>query len=667
MKRCLLILLTMILLLQIFNGCQKPEPQPEDKPKTYLSLISDGQSDYRFVVPADDTIAYDLAFALANTIHEKTGVRLQVQNDRYAETECEILIGRTNRQASQSVAEKAATPDDYCLEVVGKKVVAFAFSESAVRACVAALSDQLLPEMREGSLSVDETLALAFHSDATYYTLSDASSSQYTIVCESANQALAEKLQATVETFLGVKLPIRDAGEAKTDCEILIGACGRTQGKSAMKALASPMAATVGAYDKTIVLAGSSEASLEVAVSLFANWIKSNIFKPGTVMFRQSFSLSGNTSPAGYLQSINDEVGTLKVASGVETYRVYVPDGTDSAWYYSHHPYVTKFGDNYYVFYSSGRRNEDDVSQRVMMGVSSDFKNWTTSVLVDSQRPAGAKADSVLTCAGVYLQNGKMNVYYFSYDYDESLLRENPDGTPLRPKAETGVSLHSVSTAYYITTEDGVHWSAPVSLGNQVSGNMSPILLEDGEHMIWAGHRNVSYTTDITGTSGWNRSASSIDPSAKHMTDVCESSFYQLSDGTVVMLSRTSSDNLAACVSFDYGVTWSNSYETDFHSSVSKFMMGKLPDGRYFYLGNDATSRNDLYIKISTDGVNFSTWYLLGAGTGYSQQKTGMYKGGGYGYCTYYMDATTLYIVYSLEKEGVEVMKVPLSSLGVKA
>ena len=50
----------------------------------------------------------------------------------------------------------------------------------------------------------------------------------------------------------------------------------------------------------------------------------------------------------------------------------------------------------------------------------------------------------------------------------------------------------------------------------------------------------------------------------------------------------------------------------------------------------------------------------------YTMMKDGMYKGGLYGYPTSYFDDNYMYVIYSLRKESVEVLRVPLAAIGVK-
>jgi len=106
-------------------------------------------------------------------------------------------------------------------------------------------------------------------------------------------------------------------------------------------------------------------------------------------------------------------------------------------------------------------------------------------------------------------------------------------------------------------------------------------------------------------------------------------------------------------------------YPTSFQDTSNKFQFGTLPDGRYYFIGGISRTRSEIILMTSTDGINFNQWYYL-AKDAYTQQKPdGMYKGGTYGYTTTFFDSDYMYAIYSLGKESLEIMRVPLKDIGV--
>ena len=128
---------------------------------------------------------------------------------------------------------------------------------------------------------------------------------------------------------------------------------------------------------------------------------------------------------------------------------------------------------------------------------------------------------------------------------------------------------------------------------------------------------------------------------------------------------RTNTDYLWCSESYDDGVTWTEPYPTNFTDCWSKFQFGRLPDGRFFYLGNPVpdSGRNPLVLSLSENGTDFSDWYLLQT-EGYRQQFPGLYKSGVYGYPHGIIEGDYMYVIYSKHKEAIDVMRIALSDLG---
>ncbi|MGM9683529.1 MAG: exo-alpha-sialidase [Eubacteriales bacterium] len=359
------------------------------------------------------------------------------------------------------------------------------------------------------------------------------------------------------------------------------------------------------------------------------------------------------------LMSVNNRCSDTKdLSCRVERSRIYTPDGTESAWYYTHHPFITKFRGRFYVFYSSGRRNEDDCGQRIMMAVSDDFKSWSISPLVDSVM--GEASERVLYCKGCYIRDGVMTVYYHGYEYDSAGLRQNDDGTALRPLEENCRRINHCT--FCISTPDGMTWSKPKELGYLIGGNLSPV--EYGGLLLWAGYGSLACSDKLSGTDDWQNIRLRLDPDTERPRAITESGMYRTADGAIVLMSRTNGGCMLAAASFDGGKSWTDMYRSQFEDYGAKFQLGELSDGRYYFLGNNSKARAELVFVTSEDGINFSRFYLLGDKP-YEQVRKGLYKGGVYGYPTNYFDGEYMYVVYSLDKEGLEAMRVKLTDLDI--
>jgi len=341
----------------------------------------------------------------------------------------------------------------------------------------------------------------------------------------------------------------------------------------------------------------------------------------------------------------------------VESVLIYQPT---TEWTYSHHPSLTFFKGRFYAIWSNGRQDEDTPGQRVLMASSANFTNWITPhPLVDSTRDEKG-VERVLTAAGFHQHDGTLVAYFGNYG----------------PHKET-THLQAVTTA------DGEHWSAVREVGIPINPNHGPQGTASGR-LIISGNISFPWTDDPAGLTGWHMTgiypasmAAAIkdDPASFRKVSkkqgwnaaLCEGSFYQTDDGMLQMLLRDTgnqnSNRLWLTRSSDNGATWSTPVETQFSNTDTKFHFGRLPDGRFYYVGNPVGSgRTPLVLSLSHDGVKFNQHFILGE-THYEQRRKGRWKGGEYGYPHSLIHDGYLYVIVSRQKESVEVLRAALSEL----
>ena len=359
----------------------------------------------------------------------------------------------------------------------------------------------------------------------------------------------------------------------------------------------------------------------------------------------------------------------------VERAWLYRP-GTE--WTYSHHPHLTHFGSRYIAMWSNGRRDEDAPGQRVLFSSSPDFCTWTAPApLLDVQQ--GRHGERVLTAAGFHQHAGKLVAYIGCYEYRPECL----DNGQRRP----GDSGHMDTTLLAMSTADGFRWDGPMDLQLPIVPNHGPQRTASGRLMI-SGNISFPYSDDPTGLSGWRmtgiypptRAAGIVDDSESFWqvqaamgwpVGLCEGSFYQTGDGVLHMLLRTNTDRLWLTESHDDGATWSAPVPTEFTDNASKFHFGRLPDGRFCYVGcpdpEPRWQRCPLVLSLSGDGARFDTHFILaGADTPYARRKDGMAKGGDYGYPHTLIHDGALHVIVSRRKEAVEVLRAPLAAMAAR-
>lgn len=363
---------------------------------------------------------------------------------------------------------------------------------------------------------------------------------------------------------------------------------------------------------------------------------------------------------------------------GTESVFVYEPRH-ESDWSYSHHASIVYFKGSFYAIWSNGRVHEDDPGQRVLLSTSPDFYRWTKPEPLADIR-MGEHSELVLTAAGFHEHAGTLTAYFGQYEYAKENI-ENGHATKIGRH-----SGHRDTSLWAMTTTDGANWSEPQNISVPIVPNHGPQKTASGR-LIISGNIMFPYTDDPAGRSGW-RTAGIYDR-AKHdgicddseffwevaekqgwPVGLCEGSFYQTDDGTIRMLLRATGPGFAgklwATESRDDGETWSPPAETDFSDNNTKFHFGRLPDGRFYYVGSPDPlprgRRNPLVLSVSEDGVRFDKHYILGDET-FDKRFEGMHKGGTYGYPHTLVHDGYLYVIVSIWKERVAVIRTHIDSI----
>lgn len=637
---------------------------PPAEEKEYITLIENGGTGYRMVVPRGDPVLFDLADRLAGKLETEVGVRIDVINDGHAGSGPEIVIGLTSRSVPEECVAAIETPDDWYLCFDGTTVILYSVSEASAREALAYFRRMLEIDRDRGTVRIESGAGYSYHSTATYLTLLDGQTNDCVIVCREEDDVYGEEVRAMIQRKCGVTLPV--IRTVPDGCAILIGDMGTAEGDRANGVLPCVTDVGVVAVGNKLVLASRYDVGLANAVKTLEAVIKDYFFHGRWVLPESYHKIYEEKTEdlAAYIPMINannPKIGLPKV----ERTRIYTPDGSDSAWYYSHHPFITQFKGKFYAIYSSGLTNEDDCKQRVMLATSENFTDWTVDVLVDSIM--GETSPLVLYATGLYTDGETLTAFYTSYEYQPQTLRRNPDGSALRPEADK--SKVDRFGPKYLQTTDGVHWSEAKdvtgSVGNMLlCGNLSPVMLASGR-LMWAGYGSMAVSPSGNITGDWSGQKIRVAEGEEEPNSLTESGFFQRSDGMIFLFSRTDGGKTVCAASADEGRTWTDFYHTQLNDYGAKFEFGTLPDGRYYYIGNVDNKRSSVVLMISEDGISFNEWYIL-ADEPYTQMKEGMYKGGVYGYPTTCFDSEYLYVIYSLHKESVEVLRVPLSEIGVR-
>ena len=124
-----------------------------------------------------------------------------------------------------------------------------------------------------------------------------------------------------------------------------------------------------------------------------------------------------------------------------------------------------------------------------------------------------------------------------------------------------------------------------------------------------------------------------------------------------------------ASFSFDDGKTWSAPTRTNFPDTGARANSGRLPDGQYYVINNPLPmsarqgGRTMLAISLSRDGLNFDRMAVIRF-IAPQQRYEGIAKGAnGFQYPHSVVVGENLCVIYSVNKEDMEVARIPLAGL----
>ena len=331
--------------------------------------------------------------------------------------------------------------------------------------------------------------------------------------------------------------------------------------------------------------------------------------------------------------------------------------GDAESWTYSHHQTITKFGDRYVASWSNGLRHEDYVGQEVHCSWSSDGIQWSKPGVV-AATPVESRL--VRNNAGLCAADGRLYCYVgVAKDFG-------------RDTAAAGMSVlkeQHIRLDVYETT-DLKRWAPHEGICDNIYLFEGPRRTRSGRLMccgfdLYDHHGMVLIWEDASNPSTKPRVVDI--PTSPEGVLPEQGTWYQTDDGRIWMYQRDStvSGRLALTWSDDEGDTWSDLLRTDFPNSYSRAFAGRLNDGRFYIVGNNydfLLDRRALLIALSDDGHVFDRQYTLVEGDT-TRRINGRHKEDGYHYPNCYADGDQLLVVYSVNKEDIEVGIVDMSKV----
>ncbi|NGM62377.1 glycosyl hydrolase family 32 [Sphingobacterium sp. SGG-5] len=324
-------------------------------------------------------------------------------------------------------------------------------------------------------------------------------------------------------------------------------------------------------------------------------------------------------------------------------------------WHYVHHPSIAYFNKNFYAIFSNGRSGEDDPGQRVMIVQSTDGNRWTRPQVLAEPQQGKWGLEKVLTPGGIFVLQDSLCVLYTDNDMDGETYKRH------QPKL------------YMVKSADGLHWTAPYDLKLSVFPCHRPTITMSGRILL-TGNRAVYYTDDPSGVTGWKKGADDFDARDMSLSfnkikpSLCEGAILEYGADSLSVLFRSTGKTyngfLWQIASGDNGESWSIPQQTNFTDANSKSYLGRLPNGKYYYIGtpDSLTNRVPLVLALSDDGFLFDKTYII-AKDYYPIRHKGKWKNGQFGYPYSIIVDSSLYVVVTREKEKLELIKIDLEQL----
>ncbi len=323
--------------------------------------------------------------------------------------------------------------------------------------------------------------------------------------------------------------------------------------------------------------------------------------------------------------------------------------GNAATWAYSHHQTITKFKDQYVASWSNGFQHEDYVGQEVHFSTSSDGIRWSEPRVV---APTPVETKLVRNNAGLYATKDRLYCYVcVAKDYGRDVA--HPGMSTLK---EQHIRLDVYETADLKTWK---HYE-----------NICPNLYLFEAPRLTRGGKLLCCGFDLHDHHGmvliWDDPAKpAAAPRVVHINASPEGvlpeqgTWYQTDDGRIWMYQRDGSISCRLAITFsdDEGETWTDLVRTDFPNTYSRAYAGKLSDGRCYIVGNNfdyLLDRTALQIALSDDGKTFTRQYTLVEGPT-TRRINGRHKEDGYHYPNCFADGDKLLVIYSVNKEDIEV------------
>lgn len=314
------------------------------------------------------------------------------------------------------------------------------------------------------------------------------------------------------------------------------------------------------------------------------------------------------------------------------------------------HSYIAWHGGRFFAAWSSSKADEEDPDQHIRYATSRDGHKWSEARVL-AKDPDGPDGPQRWITRGLYVANGKLTALgalVSSADYG---------------KRGQGVVWKDLKLMRYQWS--GKEWEPMGLYADNCMNNFPPEPL-GGKLFMACRDQNMDLftaTAHPANPTGWTYQRMTAPPPYDRLD---EPSWYAGSDGVAHMIIRDNrrSRSLIHSVSRDQGATWSIPVQTNYPDATSKNFTGRLSNGWFYLINNpNPQGRDPLAISFSRDGWTFGNAVAVRRNAPprrYHQGSPSLQ----YPHATEH--AGSLWVIYSTNKEDIDVTEIRLSGLNFK-
>ena len=323
---------------------------------------------------------------------------------------------------------------------------------------------------------------------------------------------------------------------------------------------------------------------------------------------------------------------------------------------YNHRQSIAKWKGEYWLAWDNCRAHEEYPGQRTFISHSRDAVEWSDRILIaDGDERSGKFRD----LEGLYPKGDTL--YAFITEKWDLAHAGAPSASAEIP-ARHDIWATTDGTTWELVKEDyaDVRWMLESPRLTAAGRLMTPATDRQGRPgvLLWPGNDPLQEPKLVL--QPWRgREDTYYEGYDWGLFSYGEAAWYTDDDDRIWMFLRdeSASTYLGVSLSEDGGETWTEIMRTNFPDCMSRVAGGRLPDGRFFLVGNSTRvymDRNFLAISLSDDGAKFNKMIqLIKEPT--RQRFEGHLKVHGHQYPSYLIDGNRLLIAYSVNKEDIAV------------